>query len=137
MPAQSKLIYIGKQHTINIHLYYLNRLSGFPNLSGIVELKGIFSLVLAEKKCKTLQKKHSLLCMVYISRVRDGSYQFPSCSRLQSGCSSTSFSFKEVLPFYISGAISQMRNISLLEIKFVVPHTSPSYSNNTLGVIHK
>ena len=70
--------------------------------------------------------------MVYISRVRDGSYQFPSCSRLQSGCSSTSFSFKEVLPFYISGAISQMRNISLLEIKFVVPHTSPSYSNNTL-----
>ena len=45
---------------------------------------------------------------------------------------STSFSFEEVLPFYISGAISQMRNISLLEIKFVVPHTSPSYSNNTL-----
>ena len=40
--------------------------------------------------------------------------------------------WKEVLPFYISGAISQMRNISLLEIKFVVPHTSPSYSNNTL-----
>ena len=34
--------------------------------------------------------------------------------------SSTSFSFEEVLPFYISGAISQMRNISLLEIKFVV-----------------